>query len=147
MAPDQSYSRVVEYLVDEVSMQVSQVWEYRPEGDERLYSGSRGDADQLVETGNSLMTFSAVSHVGGATSESLALGRRHVRVIEADHNAQPNEVFDLQLHMSGGVAGITVYRADRIASLYASTVITYRVEIFSGGFESGDVSVWSVVVP
>jgi arylsulfate sulfotransferase len=143
MTLPESYSRAVEYHVDETTMEVSQVWEFSPQGAERLHTQGRGDADMLPRTGNVLSTFSAISYVGGVSSLDLGFGRRHARIIETDHGTPPTRVFDLQVYIPGTYARLAIYRADRIASLYAANV---RVSFFVDGFESGDLSAWTGAV-
>lgn len=140
MTPSESYSRAVEYLIDENTKEVSQVWEYSPQGAERLFARGRGDADMLPKTGNVLSTFAAVTYVGGVSSPDLGLGGRHARIIETDHGTPPTKVFDLQVHIPGTFALLAVYRSDRIASLYADDV---GVSFFADGFESGDLAAWT----
>ncbi len=56
MSIEDSYSRAVEYSIDEETMEVSEVWHYGESGDERFYSGFLGDVDWLPVTGNLLVT-------------------------------------------------------------------------------------------
>ena len=118
IADKDNCSRAVEYEVNEANMTIRQIWEYGADLSECLYSPTRGDADYLPLTGNVLVTFSAVRWVGGTLSADIGLGNEHTRIIEVDHNAPAERVFDLMLYNSDPAAKITVYRADRIPSLY-----------------------------
>jgi hypothetical protein len=111
---DQNFSRGVEFEIDEQVMQVQQVWEYGENIAERVYSFFISDADWLETMGNRLMTFGGVSFVGGVASIDLGLGVRHARIIETSGDVK---VFELWAYDPGG-GPITVYRSERIPSLY-----------------------------
>jgi arylsulfate sulfotransferase len=68
---DLNYTRAVEYEIDEDAMTVRQVWEYGGTSSERIYSGSRGDADWMLETGNVLIVLSSIGYVGGVAARIL----------------------------------------------------------------------------
>jgi arylsulfate sulfotransferase len=55
-----SYSRAVEYRVDEKNMTVEQVWQYGKERGKPFYSMLISEADHLETTGNILVTFGFV---------------------------------------------------------------------------------------
>jgi hypothetical protein len=116
---DQSFSRGVEFEINEQAMTVRQVWEYGENIAEQLYSSFISDADWQETTGNRLMTFGAVSYVGGVLGSDLGLGDNHTRIIEVTDSNVP--VFDLRLSDAAGVSRMTVYRSERIPSLYALT--------------------------
>ena len=63
----------LEYEIDEDTMEVRQIWEYGENITDRIFTGRWGDADRLAQTGNVLLTFGAVSHVGGVSSSDLGL--------------------------------------------------------------------------
>jgi len=125
-AAKDSYSRAVEYAIDEDQMTVRQVWEYSPAGADRIYSLAKSDVDWLPSTGNVLITYSAVGHLGGVASCDLGLGAQHTRIQEVDHATPAQKVFELAIYDASGQAGecpeIQVYRSERIRSLYPSTV-------------------------
>jgi arylsulfate sulfotransferase len=131
MAAPDSYSRAVEYAIDERQMTVQQVWEYSPQGADRLYSASRGDADWMPTTGNVLITYSAVAYLGGTASCTLGLGGPHTRVLEVDHEASPQKVFELAIYDPNRAAApcpqIGIYRSDRIPTLYAASATVLQV--------------------
>jgi len=59
--PDaENCSRAVEYQIDEVQMEVRQVWEYGCNAEQRLYSSFISDADWMKETGNVLIDFGGI---------------------------------------------------------------------------------------
>ena len=59
--PDRTYSRAVEYHLDEVNMTATLVWEYRNDPD--IYAGSNGDV-QRFDNGNTLIVWGAAVRDG-----------------------------------------------------------------------------------
>jgi arylsulfate sulfotransferase len=117
MPADQSFSRGVEFEIDEENMEVRQSWEYGENLVEPVYSGHISDADSLPITGNVLMTFGGTSHVGGVPSTDLGLGPLHARIIETTGDVVPVKVFELVAYDPAGDR-ITVYRSEKIPDLY-----------------------------
>ncbi len=108
-----NYSRVVEYSINEQTMEVSQVWEYGSNTPERLYSGFICDADWLSQTGNVLATFGGTTLVNGVPTAG-----RTARIIEVDP-ATSTKVFELVIDEPNPIQrGWIVYRSERIADLY-----------------------------
>lgn len=116
------WTRAVEYEIDEANMEVRQVWEYGDNIAERLMTTFQGDADWMRTTDNTLTTFSAVTWIGGSYVGDLGLGTHVARIVESDHGTPSREVFDLQIHDPDG-GRITVYRSERIPSLYPPDVV------------------------
>jgi len=115
---DQNFSRAVEYEIDEDHMKVRQVWEYGENIPDQVFTGFIGDADWLETTGNRLMTFGAVSYVGGVRSVDLGLGDLHARLVETTDDVVPVKVFELLVYDPAAGQRIIIYRAERIPSLY-----------------------------
>lgn len=116
--PHKSYSRAVEYEVDESTMTVRQVWEYGANTAERLYSTMVSEAEPLPVTDNVLVTFGAVGAVDGVNSSTLGYGKRHARIIEVARGPGGNEkVFDVRVYDPGAIR-LTVYRSGHTPSLY-----------------------------
>jgi hypothetical protein len=113
-----SYSRAVEFEIDEENMQVQQIWEYGTNIDQRFFSAPFGDADSLVNTGNILITSGSTTHLGGVNSETLGMGHAHSRIIEVDHNTPAERVFEVALYNTTPGSLIEVYRSERIPDLY-----------------------------
>ena len=67
--PSESFSRAVEYSIDEDNMEVTQVWSFGGPGDEPFFARFLGDADWMPRTGNVLISVSAV-HYGGLVSDA-----------------------------------------------------------------------------
>jgi arylsulfate sulfotransferase len=113
----ESYSRAVEYEVDEENMEVRQVWEYMPPMEERIYAGFISDADWMNVTGNVLVHFGGATWTGGVAHQDLGLGTRHVRIIEVTHESPGEEVFDVRIY-NPPTSNIQSYRSERIPTLY-----------------------------
>jgi arylsulfate sulfotransferase len=118
----QSYSRAVEYAIDEATMQVRQVWEYGADIDWKLFSTSQGDADLMPRTGNVVLTLSDTQHIAGAPTASWGLGFAHTAILEVDHNTPAEKVLDLRIYDTSPTSRTWVYRSERIPSLYAQNV-------------------------
>ncbi|HVS64973.1 MAG TPA: aryl-sulfate sulfotransferase [Thermoanaerobaculia bacterium] len=115
MPPDERYSRVVEYRVDEEARTVEEVWSYGPEH-ERFISPYISDADHLPETGNVLVTDGG--RMAGPNGEILGTfgGRQWGRVFELTYGEQPEKVWELVIDDPGG--RYAIYRSQRFKSLY-----------------------------
>ncbi len=118
LTPAESYSRGVEYAIDEENMEVRQIWEDRIHAAERLHTPSRGDADGMETTGNVLLTFSAISCTGGVPNTETGLPKNYARIVEVDHGTPAEIVFDLQVHDPESET-LIIYRSERIPSLYS----------------------------
>ena len=117
MAPSESFSRAVEYRVDEENMQVQEVWSYgRPE-DERFFANFQGDADWMPQTGNVLIAYGGM--VSDAEGKPLEAGAGHnwARIVEVTHDTPAEKVFELFID-DQQPEGWSVYRAERLPSLY-----------------------------
>jgi arylsulfate sulfotransferase len=75
-SPTPSYSRAVEYRVDEKNKTIQQVWEYGKSRGLDMYSPITSDVDILPKTGNRLIT------AGNIRKSSLA---PHAKLIEITH--------------------------------------------------------------
>jgi arylsulfate sulfotransferase len=116
----QSYSRVVEYAVDQEAKKVSEAWVYGGPGDESFYSPLVGDADWMTETGNILVTDGGrVTDSDGRPTNDLQTGLRWARIVEVTHATPPVKVFELIIRdESSPETGWIVYRAERLTGLY-----------------------------
>jgi arylsulfate sulfotransferase len=84
--PTPSYSRAVEYRIDEEGMTIEQVWQYGKERGTDLYSPITSDVDYLPQTGNRLITsgnIRAGAGVARATIVEVTYPNNQV-VFEAD---------------------------------------------------------------
>ncbi len=119
----ENYSRAVEYSVNETNMTVTQVWQYANTTDDRLYTGFLGNATQLPQTGDVLVTYGAVEYENGLHPSEEATNATEVRLKEVTYEANPQVVFDLELwdptNTASNYGGYQVYRSRRVPDLYA----------------------------
>ncbi len=113
-----SYSRAVEYSIDEQSMEIQQVWEFKGQSDQLIYSGSRGDTDWMKNTGNVLITYADTTYVSGEYSNSLGMGHTHTRIIETEHTDEADIVFEVAIYNETPGSVMLGYRSERIPDLY-----------------------------
>lgn len=81
MLEAESYSRIVEFTVDEAARTVSQNWDFRLTPD--VFSYAMGDADWLPN-GNVLADFALVQWVDGQPTNDYGRGDSTVRIVEFD---------------------------------------------------------------
>ena len=117
MPPSESFSRAVEYLIDEDTMEVSEVWSYGGPGDESFFARFLGDADWMPQTGNVLINYGGL--VSDEAGSPIADGPGHnwVRIVEVTKETPAEKVFELFID-DEPPAGWSVYRAERLPSLY-----------------------------
>jgi len=112
-----SYSRAVEYRIDEEAMTVEEVWSYEYP-DARLYSFAMGDANLQAASNTVLITYAMMAGVGDVLSEDLGWGWVQGRLVEVARDSGDEVVFDLSVHgMTPGAFGSPVYRAVRIPAI------------------------------
>jgi len=111
MPTENSFSRAVEYSIDETTMEVELVWQYGQFVEQQYYAGALGDVDLLPETGNVLITH---GNLPGAEEKFSA------RVIEVTHSKPAMEVFHMHVfdNSTAKNKGWRIYRAERLADLY-----------------------------
>jgi len=123
LTADQSYSRAVEYDVDEDTMEVTQAWEWGGSVPDPLYSFYISDADWLPQTGNVLVHFGGHTYYDNQLLSTYGWGERAVRVVEVTRTTPAVKVFDMILYNPDPAGRITAYRGERIPSLYPPHVI------------------------
>ena len=117
MPASDSFSRAVEYRIDEDNMEVAEVWSYGGPGDETFFARFLGDADWMPQTGNVLVNY------GGLVSDAAGMpivdgaGHNWVRIVEVTHDAPAEKVFELFID-DERPAGWSVARVERLPSLY-----------------------------
>ncbi len=110
-----SYSRAVEYAVNEETMEVSQPWVYGPEH-EVYYGRYLGDVDWHPEANTILI------NVGGAETNAEGVNvppgeaQRWARLMEVTHTNPPEKVWEMRLQQDD--SNWAIYRADRLSSRY-----------------------------
>ncbi len=120
MPPEQSYSRAVEFAVDEKARTVRQVWEYGKHREEKLFSVYVGGSAFMPKTGNVLADFGGITtDASGRYLENPGGGIGQVRMVEVTRGARAEVVFELALtRASNEGAGWDAYRGLRIADLF-----------------------------
>lgn len=115
--PEDSYSRVVEYKVDEEKMTVEQVWVYGEAADERFHSPFICDVDWLPQTGNVLVTDGGrIKDKEGKPSINIIAGQHWVRIVELSHEKPASKLWEIVI--DDPKMGWAVFRAERVPSLY-----------------------------
>jgi arylsulfate sulfotransferase len=116
----QSYSRAVEYRIDEANMTVEQVWQYGAGLDPRLFASFVSDADHLPATGNVLINFAGLRGVGSESSEDMGRGTAQSRLREIERGSRDRIVFDVSIYsdIEESPDGFRSYRSERIPSLH-----------------------------
>ena len=114
----ESYSRGVEYAVNEAKMEVSQPWVYGPE-QERFYGRYLSDIDWLPHTHNILINVGAHETGPDGSNAPTQSAQRWARFMEVTSDDAREKVWELQLKDDG--LGWTVYRVDRIPDIYPSS--------------------------
>ncbi len=115
-----SRSRAVEFAVDETNMTVSQVWEWGPTGDERIYTPLLGDVEYHPESDTVLVSFGAIlKDAAGTPTNTQQNAFSAARIIEVTRTATPEVLFEVRLDdLSNSSHGWMVHRASRQPSLY-----------------------------
>jgi hypothetical protein len=98
MPAQQSYSRAVEYAVDEAAMTVCQVWSYGEGPGEGLYACFQGGACRLPTSGNTFITYGGVCTIDGVPTDDNVNGFCRSRLIEVTPDKEV--VFDLWIDSS-----------------------------------------------
>lgn len=117
-----SYSRVVEYAIDDEAKTVRETWKYGGPGDEIYFSPFISEADPLPKTGNVLVTDGGrVRDKEGNPSDDIQGGRHWARIVEVTHTTPPEKVYELIIDNPDKESpiGWAVYRSERLPSLYA----------------------------
>jgi arylsulfate sulfotransferase len=120
---EETYSRVVQYEIDEDAMTVRQVFSFDDPSGGTLYSGAVGNATPLA-SGNVLSAWGFLTRMpDGSANEAAGLGTHTVRVIEIDPDAVAEvEQLYLSVPKAENASGWTGYRATRIPSLTGRVV-------------------------
>lgn len=124
MSAAESYSRAVEYAVDEANGTVRQVWSYGDAPGEIRYAGFQGGAIRLPKTGNTFITYGGICSIDGKPAtgpdrfepgEAVARDRLDIcaRLIEVTPDREV--VLDLQI---GGAPGdpkaLSAFRSEHV---------------------------------
>ena len=111
-----SYTRAVEYSVNEETMEVSQVWVYGPD-DETFYARYLGDVDWQPNTNNVLITIGAQETDADGNNAPNGPGtQRWARLVEVTHEQPAEKVWEMRLQDTR--LGWSIYRSHRLPPLY-----------------------------
>jgi hypothetical protein len=123
-----SYSRAVEYAVNEETMEVSQVWSYGRD-DEPFYGRYLGDVDWQPQTGNILITIGAQeTNSEGKNSMPGPGTQRWARLVEVSHEQPAEKIWEMRLQAED--SNWSIYRSDRLPGVYSQSarVVTSNQE-------------------
>lgn len=109
MAATDSYTRAVEYAINEETMEIEQVWEWGRNAEQRLFGPLVGDVDWMEQTDNISLTVGAPIYVDGVQQSNLS-----PRIIEIARDG--TVVHDVAVVHEG--AGAFLYRSEKIPTLY-----------------------------
>ncbi|MGI9203572.1 MAG: aryl-sulfate sulfotransferase [Woeseiaceae bacterium] len=116
MPVQDSYTRAVEYSVNEETMEVSQPWVYGPD-DEPFYARYLGDVDWQPQTDNILITIGAQETDADGQNAPPGPGtQRWARLVEVTHDQPAEKVWEMQLKADD--SGWSIYRSERLPGLY-----------------------------
>jgi arylsulfate sulfotransferase len=122
LADSNTYSRAVEFSINEKTMEVSQVWDFGRTNSERKFTPILGSTYPLPHTGNVLVDFGYITYIDGVHPSPIAPNASMVRIQEVTHDPIPETVFDLEIfdpqNTSRTFLGASVYRSHWIPDLY-----------------------------
>lgn len=120
LGPQENYSRVVEFAIDEENMTVREVWSYGSPGPDAFYCPFICGAGVMAQTGNILACFGGMlTDRDGLPGENPGTDTGWVRLVEVTRDEHaPEKVFELFIDDRTSGRGWDVYRADRMPSLY-----------------------------
>ena len=113
-----TYSRAVEYRVDEQNRTVEEVWSFGGPTVNRFFSFFVSDADLLPVTGNVQITDGGrVRGMDGNDEDSARAGHHFARILEVTHTTPAEVLLEIVID-DLAPQGWNVYRSERIANLY-----------------------------
>jgi arylsulfate sulfotransferase len=117
MPPEESYSRAVEFEVDEDALTVRQVWAYGKSPEERLFACYQGGAYRLPKTGNTFIDYGGVCTKEGLPAGDATGSFARARLVEVTPD---NEiVFDMWIDDSAAANPLPLssFRAEFVGDL------------------------------
>ena len=116
MSLEDSYSRAVEYAVNEETMEVEQVCVYGPD-DEHFYGRYLGDIDWHPDSDTILINIGGRETNADGVNAPPGMGtQRWASLIEVTHEQPAQKVWQMDLKQDD--SNWAIYRADRIPSVY-----------------------------
>ena len=133
-APNEVFSRGVEYEVDPVARTVRQVWASDDAlGEDPCHAFAMGDAWRLPKTDNMLVIFGAcIDMRPGVAISDLQIGpksvpanmlHQHSRVVEYTREKAPQKVFDLRLEDPHQLVMWQTFGGEKVPSLYPAGLV------------------------
>jgi arylsulfate sulfotransferase len=117
MSPEESFSRAVEFAIDEERREFRELWSYGGRPGELFFTPFLGETDWLPVTGHVLVTDGGrVRQPDGRPGVHPNQGRKWARVLEVTRTTPAEVVFEVVI--DDPRQGWTVYRSERLASLY-----------------------------
>ena len=117
MPPEQSFSRAVEFAIDEERGEFRELWSYGGRPGEIFFTPFLGETDWLPVKGHVLITDGGrVVQPNGLPGAHPAQGRKWARILEVTHTTPALVVFEVLI--DDPRQGWTVYRSERLPSLY-----------------------------
>jgi arylsulfate sulfotransferase len=112
-----TFSRVVEYAIDEAAGTVREIWSYGGPGSDWFLSGFISDSDTLPQTGNVLLTNGGqVKLADGSPGTFPFEGRLWITLTEITHTTPAEKVWEVVIE--DPAMSWASYRAERVPSLY-----------------------------
>ncbi|MFL2546222.1 MAG: aryl-sulfate sulfotransferase [Candidatus Rariloculaceae bacterium] len=115
MSLEESYSRAVEYQVNEETMEVAQVWVYGPD-DEPFYGRYLGDVDWHADSDTILINVGGRETNDEGQNVPPGQAQRWASLIEVTHEQPAQKVWQMDLKQDD--SNWSIYRADRLPSIY-----------------------------
>ena len=116
---EDTWTRAVEYAIDEERRTVREVWQSEAFGPERVIAVAMGDVDWLPETGNVLVAYGALLDPGAIgevewPSSSRLRFNQWTRLREYRRTEPPEVVYEVVLETGEPDLGWTLFGAERI---------------------------------
>lgn len=129
VAPENNYSRGVQFRIDEKAKTVEQIWQYGKERGSDCYATFLGDADYLYETGNRIMAFGGQLRNNGVPVDDIVSGVTgdtitNSRVIEVTQEKEV--VFEVSVHDTPSSPSAETYQIKRLP-LYSANSFDYSL--------------------
>jgi arylsulfate sulfotransferase len=123
--PAQTYSRAVEYAIDEENMTVKEVWTSEIPGEEKVVTFAMGNVEWLPKTKNLLVGYGLIlpnDHLEQITWKSVIDYRSWTRVREFTHTQPAQVVWEMVMNNEDkdNPVGWIVFRAEHMSSLQPS---------------------------
>lgn len=120
--PAETYTRAVEYAIDEENMTAQEVWASEGPGDDAVVSFAMGDVDWLPQTGNVLVCYGMLlprDEIEKITWTNVLRFNSWTRMREYTHTTPPELVWEIVLEDTSDQdpIGWALFGGERVASL------------------------------